>query len=70
MTSIGGASICGYRSARPGTRPQRLVDADFSLKTIGDFIGHRSPRWTELYAKVAVEQLREVALGDGEEILA
>jgi integrase/recombinase XerD len=61
---------------RPGSHTlrhtcvQRLVDADFSLKTIGDFIGHRSPRSTEVYAKVAVEQLREVALGDGEEILA
>jgi integrase/recombinase XerD len=49
---------------------QRLVDADFSLKTIGDFVGHRSPQSTEIYAKVAVEQLRGVALGDGEEILA
>jgi integrase/recombinase XerD len=49
---------------------QRLVDADFALKTIGDFIGHRSARSTEIYAKVAVEPLREVALGDGEEVLA
>jgi integrase/recombinase XerD len=60
---------------RPGSHTlrhtcvQRLVDADFSLKTIGDFVGHRSPKSTEVYAKVAVEQLREVALGDGEEIL-
>jgi integrase/recombinase XerD len=60
---------------RPGSHTlrhtcvQRLVDADFSLKTIGDFVGHRSPQSTEVYAKVAVEQLREVALGDGEEIL-
>jgi integrase/recombinase XerD len=49
---------------------QRLVDADFDLKTIGDFIGHRSARSTEVYAKVAVDALREVALGDGEEVLA
>ena len=28
------------------------------LKTIGDFVGHRSPRSTEIYAKVAVEALR------------
>ena len=60
---------------RPGSHTlrhtcvQRLVDADFSLKTIGDFVGHRSPQSTKIYAKVAVEQLREVALGDGEEIL-
>lgn len=66
----------GVRVARPGSHTlrhtcvQRLVDVDFSLKTIGDFVGHRSPKSTEIYAKVAVESLREVALGDGEEVLA
>jgi site-specific recombinase XerD len=65
----------GIDVPRPGshtlrhTAVQRLVDADFSLKTIGDFIGHRSAASTEIYAKVAVESLREVALGDGEEVL-
>lgn len=49
---------------------QRLVDAEFSLKEIGDFVGHRSPASTEIYAKVAVEALREVSLGDGEDVLA
>lgn len=48
---------------------QRLVDADLDLKTIGDFVGHRSLRSTEVYAKVAVAALREVALGDGEAVL-
>ena len=48
---------------------QRLADADFSLKTIGDFVGHRSPASTGIYAKVAIEPLRQVALGDGEEAL-
>jgi integrase/recombinase XerD len=61
---------------RPGshtlrhTTVQRLVDANFNLKTIGDFIGHRSARSTEIYAKVDVEALREIALGDGEDVLA
>ena len=50
-------------------RVQRLVDAEFGLKKIGDFVGHRSAASTEIYAKVAVESLREVALGDGEEVL-
>lgn len=65
----------GVQVARPGSHTlrhsavQRLVDASFDLKTIGDFVGHRSPRSTEVYAKVAVEALREVALGDGEEVL-
>lgn len=65
----------GVEVARPGSHTlrhsavQRLVDANFDLKTIGDFIGHRSARSTEVYAKVAVEALREVALGDGEAVL-
>ena len=64
----------GVDVPRPGSHTlrhsavQRLVDADFPLKTIGDFIGHRSARSTEVYAKVAVEALRQVALGDGEEV--
>jgi site-specific recombinase XerD len=45
---------------------QRLVDAGFPLKTIGDYVGHRSSASTEIYAKVAVESLRDVALGNGE----
>ena len=65
----------GIDVPRPGshtlrhTAVQRLVDADFDMKTIGDFIGHRSAKSTEIYAKVAVESLREVALGDGESVL-
>jgi site-specific recombinase XerD len=45
---------------------QRLVDADVSLKVIGDYVGHRCLSSTAIYAKVATEALREVALGDGE----
>jgi site-specific recombinase XerD len=65
----------GVDVPRPGSHTlrhsavQRLVDADFDLKTIGDFVGHRSATSTEVYAKVAVEALREVALGSGEEVL-
>jgi integrase/recombinase XerD len=65
----------GITVPRPGSHTlrhtcvQRLVDADFSLKAIGDFIGHRSPASTEIYSKVAIEALRQVALGDGEEVL-
>jgi site-specific recombinase XerD len=64
----------GISVTRPGSHTlrhtcvQRLVDAEFSLKTIGDYVGHRSPASTEVYAKIAVETLREVALGPGEEI--
>ncbi|GAB3306674.1 site-specific integrase [Haliea atlantica] len=48
---------------------QRLVDAEFPLKTIGDYVGHRSPEATEVYTKVAIETLRAVALGEGESVL-
>jgi site-specific recombinase XerD len=48
---------------------QRLVDADFPFKVIGDYVGHRTPESTEIYTKVAIDALREVALGDGEKIL-
>ena len=48
---------------------QRLVDAGWPLKPIGDYVGHRSPASTEIYSKVAVETLREVACGDGEEVI-
>jgi integrase/recombinase XerD len=66
----------GIEVPRPGSHTlrhtcvQRLVDADFSLKAIGDFVGHRSAQSTEIYTKVAVEPLRQVALGDGEEVLS
>lgn len=48
---------------------QRLVDADVSLKVIGDYVGHRVPAATRIYTKIAIEPLREVACGDGEEVL-
>lgn len=48
---------------------QRLVNSDFTLKQIGDFVGHRNASSTQIYSKVAIEALRQVALGDGEEVL-
>lgn len=47
---------------------QRLVDAQFPLKTIGDYVGHSSPDSTMIYTKIDVEALREMAV-HGEEIL-
>jgi len=43
-----------------------LIDAEFPLKTIGDYVGHRSADSTKIYSKVQIAALREVALGDGE----
>lgn len=48
---------------------QRLVDAGWPLKQIGDYVGHCNPRSTEIYSKVALHTLREVACGDGEEVV-
>ncbi len=65
----------GVNVPRPGSHTlrhtcvQRLVDAHFSLKAIGDYVGHASPDSTKIYSKVDVEALREVALGPGEEVL-
>jgi integrase len=60
---------------RPGSHTlrhtcvQRLVDAGWPLKPIGDYVGHRSPSSTEIYSKVAVEALRAVACADKEEVI-
>ena len=65
----------GIRVRRPGSHTlrhtcvQRLIDAQFPLKTIGDYVGHRCASATETYIKVDVEALREVAIGDGEALL-
>lgn len=65
----------GISVARPGSHTlrhscaQRFVDAEFSLKVIGDFLGHRHASSTRVYSKVAIDALREVALGDGEAVL-
>ena len=36
---------------------------------IGDYVGHKSPDSTRVYAKVDIESLREMALGLGEDLL-
>lgn len=65
----------GVKVHRPGSHTlrhscaQRLLESDFSLKVIGDYLGHRVPSSTEVYTKVAIESLREVARGNGEEVL-
>lgn len=64
----------GVAVARPGTHSfryscaQRLLDAGTSLKAIGDYLGHTHPDSTQRYTKIAIEQLREVARGDVEEM--
>jgi len=65
----------GIQVAKPGshtlrhTCAQRLVDANFSFKLIGDYMGHRSSLSTEIYTKVDIEALRKVACENEEDIL-
>jgi len=64
----------GVHVHRPGSHTlrhtcvQRLVDAEFSFKVIGDYVGHVSPSSTKIYTKIDVEALREVAMGHAEEL--
>jgi hypothetical protein len=46
-----------------------LHSPPLTLKTVGDYVGHRTPDATKIYTKVNIERLREVALGEGEEVL-
>src|ERR1700688_384409 len=45
---------------------QHLLDQGMSMKVIGDFLGHRDPSSTAIYAKVNLAALREVANLDRE----
>jgi hypothetical protein len=38
----------------------------FLCKEIGDYLGHRTAVATEIYTKIDIESLREIALGEGE----
>ena len=43
---------------------QQLLDEGMPMKVIGDFLGHRDPSSTAIYAKVDIKALREVAQFD------
>lgn len=65
----------GIVMERPGTHifryscAQRLFEQGMPLKFIGDYLGHADLHSTQRYTKIALDQLREVALGDGEDVL-
>lgn len=60
----------GVASGRRGTHAlrhaaaQHLLDQGMPMKVIGDFLGHRDPSSTAIYAKVNLATLREVAALD------
>jgi integrase/recombinase XerD len=43
---------------------QHLLDQGMSMKVIGDFLGHRDPSSTTIYAKINLTALREVSALD------
>ena len=43
---------------------RHLVESGHSFKQVGDYLGHRSPNSTSVYAKVNLRSLREVAPDD------
>jgi integrase/recombinase XerD len=65
----------GIAVDRPGTHlfryscAQRLFEEGMSLKFIGDYLGHADLHSTLRYTKIAFGQLRDVALGDVEDLL-
>ena len=60
---------CGLSTTAHLAWLSACLDAGFSLKQVGDYVGHRTAASTEIYGKVSIEALREVACGDGEAIL-
>jgi len=48
---------------------QHLFEQGFSIKTIGDYLGHRSLSSTQSYIKIDITHLREVAINNGEALL-
>ena len=65
--------MTGITIARPGTHTfryscaQSLLKRGIPLKVISDYLGHTGPETTQQYIKIAIDDLRDVALGDGEE---
>jgi site-specific recombinase XerD len=68
-------ALAGIRVAKPGMHAfryacaQRLFEQGLPLKSIGDYLGHRDPGTTRRYTMMDFDQLREVAAGDGEDLL-
>jgi len=60
IRALGPAPHYGPHSLRHACA-SHLLDEGFSIKEIGDHLGHRSPRSTQIYAKVERKKLAQVA---------
>jgi integrase len=47
----------------------RLLSLGLPYKTVGDFLGHSSASSTSAYLKMDIQELRQVAENDGEDLL-
>ena len=69
LSTQGRYSGCTRQGSHTLTCVQRLIEVGIPFKTIGDYMGYRSPSSTQIYTKVSIEALRKVALGEGDDIL-
>lgn len=69
MTMIGVSDQSKGPHALRHATAQHLLDQGMSMKTVGDYLGHRSADSTAVYAKVNLNMLREVAVCDLEGLL-
>ena len=61
LNRLGIASVRRGPHALRHAAAQHLLDQGMSMKVIGDFLGHRDPSSTAVYAKVNLNALRKVA---------
>jgi integrase len=67
--------LAGIKINRPGTHTfryscaQSLLKNSTPMKVISDYLGHTEPETTGQYIKIGVDALRQVACGDGEEVI-
>ena len=67
--------LADIKIARPGTHTfryscaQSLLKNATPMKVISDYLGHTEPETTGQYIKIDVDNLRQVACGDGEEVI-
>jgi hypothetical protein len=47
----------------------KIITNATPMKVISDYLGHTEPETTGQYIKIGVDALRQVACGDGEEVI-